>query len=246
MFKKNTGKQLESYVQYVYDRLLYINGYSDVVVSKRVTMLGQSGATNEFDVYYQFKHLNLEHKVVIECKDWKKLVSIKEVRDFVSKLNDVGMGEYRGVMISRNGYQEGAIAYAKSNGITLLIEDDLPKIPELVVEILRVNCVPDGKVKGQPFWCLMEFENGHNTGIYYALENGNGVPLFYTKHVAENFLNKVVDKERFVVIGISQNHLKTIIRLIKNLNMIVHICLSSSIVIELKQTSVNVLEEYVI
>jgi len=66
----NTGKKLEDYAQYVYSRLLELNDYENTLVSTKVTIKGQSGATNEFDVYYQFTHLNIECRVAIECKDW--------------------------------------------------------------------------------------------------------------------------------------------------------------------------------
>ena len=85
----NTGKSLEDYAQYVYSRLLELNDYENTLVSTKVTIKGQSGATNEFDVYYQFTHLNIECRVAIECKDWKNKVSIKEIRDFSTKLQDV-------------------------------------------------------------------------------------------------------------------------------------------------------------
>ena len=65
----NTGKRLENYAQYVYSQLLQLNDFDNTLVSKRVTIRGQSGATNEFDIYYQFSHLNVECKVAIECKD---------------------------------------------------------------------------------------------------------------------------------------------------------------------------------
>lgn len=48
----NTGKKLESFVQYVYTKLLSLNGYDDVIVSTNVSIKGLSGSTNEFDVFY--------------------------------------------------------------------------------------------------------------------------------------------------------------------------------------------------
>lgn len=45
------GASLESYTQYVYSRLLSLNDYEEVIVSKNVAIQGKSGATNEFDVF---------------------------------------------------------------------------------------------------------------------------------------------------------------------------------------------------
>ena len=47
----NTRKRLENYAQYVYSQLLQLNDFDNTLVSKRVTIRGQSGATNEFDIY---------------------------------------------------------------------------------------------------------------------------------------------------------------------------------------------------
>lgn len=131
------GERLESYVQYVYSTLLSLNDYEESIVSTNVTIKGKSGATNEFDVFYQFMHLNIECKVAIECKDWKKAVSVGQVRDFSAKIEDVGMGQFLGVMVSKNGYQDGTITFAKSKGITLLTEKELPNMPQLIAGIIK-------------------------------------------------------------------------------------------------------------
>lgn len=214
------GASLESYTQYVYSRLLNLDGYDEVIVSRNVTIQGKSGASNEFDVFYQFKHLNIECKVAIECKDWKNPVSIGQVRDFASKIEDVGMGQFLGVMISKNGYQEGAETYAKSKGITLLTEKQLPSIPQLLAGVIQKAFLPNKNTKGQPFWTLMEVNNGEITGTYYAFKIPElTVPLFYSKTIASEMLCNLPDAERFEVRGVSQYQLKGFIAQMKQLGI---------------------------
>lgn len=214
------GASLESYIQYVYSMLLNLEGYDEVIVSKNVTIQGKSGATNEFDVFYEFKHLNIECKVAIECKDWKSPVSIGEVRDFASKIEDVGMGQFLGVMVSKNGYQEGAEVFAKSKGITLLTEKQLPSIQQLLAGVIQKAFLPNKNTKGQPFWTLMEVNNGETTGTYYAYNAQELiVPLFYSKTIAGKMLCNLPDAERFEVRGVSQYQLKGFIAQMKELGV---------------------------
>lgn len=214
---KNTGKQLESYVQYVYARLLELNDYDDVIVSTNVTIKGKSGATNEFDVFYQFAHLNMECKVVMECKDWQDPVSVKEVRDFVAKIEDVGMGQFVGVMVSKNGYQDGAEKFAQANGIKLLKESDLPTIPQLLAGIIQKAFLPTEKCIGEPFWTIMEYDNGNVTGTYMSIQDEKGdvpiIPLCFSYKIAELVLSKYEDADCYCIRGVTQYQLRGLLAL---------------------------------
>lgn len=88
-------------------------------------------------MYYQFIHLNVECRVAIECKEWSRPVSVKEVRDFVYKIHDVGMGNMIGLMISKCGYQDGSQKVADANGIKLLQSTDLPTISEILAASIK-------------------------------------------------------------------------------------------------------------
>lgn len=214
---KNTGKKLESYVQYVYGKLLELNDYDDAIVSTNVTIKGMSGSTNEFDVFYEFVHLNIECKVVIECKDWQQPVSVGEVRDFVAKINDVGIGQFIGVMISKNGYQDGAQKYAEANGIKLLKENDLPSIPQLLAGIIKKAFLPTEKIIGEPFWTIMECDNENVTGTYMSIQERKDevpiIPLFYSKKIAELMLSKYEDSNCYCIRGVTQYQLRRLLSL---------------------------------
>ena len=111
------GKELENYVQFVYQKLLDFMD-EGAMVSSNVSVIGKSGVKHEFDVYYEFQHLNMRHRIAIECKDWNTPVSKGEVGEFLSKLND--LNNISVMMVAKSGYQEGAKQFAESNGIHLM------------------------------------------------------------------------------------------------------------------------------
>ncbi len=58
--------------------------------------------------------------VIIECKDYGKMISVDEVEEFHAKLQQIGADNTKGIMITRNAvFQRGALQYAKSKGIAL-------------------------------------------------------------------------------------------------------------------------------
>lgn len=223
------GEELEGFVQFVYSKLLELNDYKNVIVSRNVRIKGKSGTTNEFDVYYEFDHLNLRCGVVIECKEWEKPVDISVVRDFIQKMNDIEIGRIIGAIVSKNGYQSGAEQLAKSNGIKLLTIKDLPNFFELLSRLLEKSFLPDNKVIGDPFWTIMELDNNSINGNYYSISNAFEsshpvVPLFYSKHAANFFLQNQDKIGKYCVRGISQYHLKKLLPIAKFQNVCFALC----------------------
>lgn len=205
-----SGKSLESYVQFVYQNLLEFLD-EGALVSTNLFIQGKSGVKHEFDVYYEFQHLNVKHRIAIECKDWKTPVTKGEVGEFVAKINDIN--NISGVMVAKSGYQSGARQFAEANGIQLMEEKDLPSFVDIVVGVVKKAFLPDKNVKGAPFWTLMETRNGETTGTYYALpgEKKSIVPFFYSQVIAEKLRKKLPDRECYEVRGVSQYQLKRFI-----------------------------------
>jgi hypothetical protein len=56
-----------------------------------------------------------------ECKDYAGDVPVNDVEEFDSKLSQIGEHNTKGTMVSRNGFQAGAIELAKSLGIGLSV-----------------------------------------------------------------------------------------------------------------------------
>lgn len=221
------GTELEDFVHYVYESLVKIKGYN-TVVSKRTSIIGKNGTNNEFDVYYEFFHLNIRYRVAVECKDWGNPVSIGEVRDFCAKLSQ--LDNIAGVMVAKSGYQTGAIDYAKSEGIMLLGIDDLPTLNQIVGMQVKKAFLPDEGIIGEPFWTLMECKDNEVTGTYtcipnnFTKDNKKIVPLFYSKKLASEF-KSLYDQSGSVVRGVNQWQLKGLISLGELQNIGFAICM---------------------
>lgn len=185
------------------------------IVCKRAKVKGVDGLEGEIDVYYEFQHLNLTYKVAIECKDWSKPVTAKEVRDFYAKVES--LTNVAAVMISTNGYQSGAVEWVKGREIILMNENDLPSFAEILAGKIEKVFLPDEKVCGEPFWTLMEIqEDGEVTGTYYSISDKNEIPMLISKKTAEEMRRKLPDKDRWAVRGVSQKQLKVLIQLLEN------------------------------
>jgi Zn-dependent peptidase ImmA (M78 family) len=57
---------------------------------------------------------------VIECKDYKKLIPIDDIEEFKAKLDQIAGKNVKGIMVSRHGFSERTMNYAKSQGIALV------------------------------------------------------------------------------------------------------------------------------
>lgn len=84
--------------------------------------VGKSGQAYEIDVSFETRIDTLELLIFVECKRYERLVTIKEVADFVYRLRDVGA--HKGILVSTKGFQRGAIQVAKAEKIALLIVRD--------------------------------------------------------------------------------------------------------------------------
>jgi Zn-dependent peptidase ImmA (M78 family) len=63
---------------------------------------------------------------VIECKDYGRLVQVEDIEEFKAKLDQIGGKNVKGIMVSRRGFGEVVLNYAKAQGIALarLLDSD--------------------------------------------------------------------------------------------------------------------------
>lgn len=80
-------------------------------------MEGKSGQKHQIGVYWEYEIAGVTHKVAIECKNYSKPIAIGKVRDFYGVLAD--LNNVAGIMVTKAGFQEGAIKFAKEHGISL-------------------------------------------------------------------------------------------------------------------------------
>jgi Restriction endonuclease len=93
------------------------------VTPKRALYSRDRAAEIVFDVVVEvFASTNSEEPVLIwiwECKDYpSRSVTVDEVEEFHSKMKQVSA--HKGTVVTRSGFQSGAINFAKSNGIGLM------------------------------------------------------------------------------------------------------------------------------
>jgi Restriction endonuclease len=115
--QRSEDKDYELLTQAVYQTILVKEGYRNIDVQHDVDLQGRSGATHQVDVYWHFKQAGLEHKVLVECKNYSTKISLGKIRDFHSVIQD--LGPCQGIMVTKTGYQSGVRTYARSNAIGL-------------------------------------------------------------------------------------------------------------------------------
>ena len=109
----------------------------NVVVERDVVLLGAAGVPRQIDVLVRHRQDLYEHRVLVECKYWKKRVSRLHVDALATAVNDLAPA--RGVIFSAKGFQEGAVAMARKAGIDLFLVRELTDaewgMPGRVVDI---------------------------------------------------------------------------------------------------------------
>ncbi|WP_373598708.1 restriction endonuclease [Paraclostridium bifermentans] len=200
--KKNTGKQYEELVRYVYEQLSNFSG-KNIKVERNVKIVGKSGTTHQIDVYYQFEMNGITHRVIIECKDHNKRVEKSMIQSFKGVIDDIG--NCTGIFASRNGFQSGAKEYAKYYDIELISGGETPLLAKVLDKKIGI-LLPDKNIIGQPFWTIMKSENNDITGSYILIAE-NTIGLFISKKCAEEIAKKTGGTVR----GVCQKHLRAIL-----------------------------------
>ncbi len=77
-----------------------------------------SKTSRQIDISIRSHVANYEVLIVIDCKDYKDPVDVKEVGEFSSVVKDVRAN--KGVMVASHGFTKAAIEMAKSHGISTL------------------------------------------------------------------------------------------------------------------------------
>ncbi|MGK5047110.1 restriction endonuclease [Janthinobacterium sp. GB4P2] len=204
------GASFESYVHFVYQSILNLRG-ERIQVSKNTKFRISERESYEIDIYYEFIHAGVRHRVAIECKDWNKPVDQGQVLLFHQKIKNIG-DELVGVFISRKGYQSGAIEVGDRHGILMLKEQDLPTLGQLVGKRILAAFIPEENCVGEPFWYIAVLDQRDQApdGDFYAFPESFPVklPLFISKKHAEAYLGLLPDKNALKVYGMPQYKLR--------------------------------------
>ncbi len=107
---ENQNTEYEKLAQEIYQTLHRAEGIQTIDVQHNVKVKGKSGCEHQIDVYWEFKIADVAHRVAIEAKNYGSEVPIGRVRDFFGALHDIG--DIKGIMVTKVGYQRGAKAFA--------------------------------------------------------------------------------------------------------------------------------------
>lgn len=109
--------EYELIVKEIYQDLLSKEGILAEVRHNVTDMPGKSETYPQLDIYWRFKVAGLEHKVVVDCKNYSKKVAVEDIRNLAFVVADIGAT--KGVMVTTIGYQKGAEKVAEKHSIDL-------------------------------------------------------------------------------------------------------------------------------
>lgn len=114
------SKWYEKLVQETYQALLDQESHiKNIVVQHDVKLTGKSGASHQIDVYWEFKIADTIYRTCIECRNYTSNIKKSRVVEFKGILDDIGNAN--GIIVTRIGFQEGALTYAEHHGVRLLL-----------------------------------------------------------------------------------------------------------------------------
>lgn len=114
---ENENTEYEKLAKSIYETIHASEGIHTVNIQHNVLVKGKSGCEHQIDVYWEFKMAGETHRIAVECKNYSQNVSIGKIRDYFGVIHDIG--NIKGILITKVGYQSGAIKFADYYGITL-------------------------------------------------------------------------------------------------------------------------------
>ena len=126
MDQANINSFLEKLIDWKDFEIFVSDIYKDaeaVSVQHYVTETGKSGAKRQIDVLVHQRTRLHTIKIIIECKYWRDKVSRSVIDILSASIEDLNAN--KGVIFTTNGFEEGAIEYAKSKNIDLFIIRDI-------------------------------------------------------------------------------------------------------------------------
>ena len=122
--------EYEQITRAVFQVLVDQDQASTIQVRHNLTIPGKF-LNHQVDVYWECETGGIKYRTVIECKDWNRPVEQEKLLAFRAKLED--LNNPRGIMVTRSGYQSGAVNYGTAHGIYLFELFEQPPRPPLVV-----------------------------------------------------------------------------------------------------------------
>ena len=90
-------------------------------------------AGRQFDVTVRFEAGVYKYLTVVECKDTRRKVEVKDVEAFVTKSRRAKAN--KAIMVARSGFQSGCFEEAEISGIELFTLKELDDLPDGVIDL---------------------------------------------------------------------------------------------------------------
>jgi Restriction endonuclease len=129
-----TGRSYEAVVRAIFQAILDQEEVTNVIVEHDVTLQGKT-TPHQIDVYWKFVKGGVTYETVVQVKDWRTPVKQAQLFEFKSVLNDLPR-QPRGIFVTHTGYQRGARAVAKAEGIILYELGEEPPLLDIVITTL--------------------------------------------------------------------------------------------------------------
>ena len=84
-----------------------------------VRLKGRSGHEHQIDVLIDFRAMGLDFRVIVECKYWNKSVGVEQVMVVDQRKED--LSAQKAVIVTKHGFQKGALTVAEDRNIALVI-----------------------------------------------------------------------------------------------------------------------------
>jgi len=131
--------EYEKLTQAVYQAILAKEGVKGIDVEHDLNIAGKSGVEHQVDVSWRFRQATVEHHVLVECKSYSSAITLEKIRNLYAVLQDIG--NCRGLIVTKTGFQSGVVKFAEYYGIGLKLlraptdEDWEGRVKDITVKI---------------------------------------------------------------------------------------------------------------
>lgn len=183
---KMKGRNYEILARAIFQQLHDQDVVPGVVVEHNVIKQGAK-TKHQIDVYWEFTVGGISYRAVVQAKNWADPVDQGEVLKFEAVLRDLP-GQPRGIMVTANGYQRGAVDVAAACRIAIYeLKEETPPPRLAITDTGWARLTLKGYRKtagGQPLGVAMEAEivTPEFSGLIFhadptwVRENGGVVP----------------------------------------------------------------------
>lgn len=112
-------REYELFVRAVTVALSQAKHHDEVEVIHDAKVEGSSGHRHQVDVLWKYKIRGKPRQVVVECRHFRAKLTVKHVLELLGRLKD--LPGHRGILVTREGFQKGALALAKKHGVQLKV-----------------------------------------------------------------------------------------------------------------------------